>query len=378
MTRLHGNMVSAGFAFIPIDVKFSDGGSTDLLGNPMTGPTSRNGGVDGYVPHLYASFALDEKWSVGLAVNAPFGLGTEYGSMWTGRYWATKSELKVFNVQPSVAWAATDKLSLGAGLNVIYSDGTLSNMIDFGSIGAALSVPGLSPQANDGSVSITGDDLSLGFTLGALYEFTDQTRAGVTFRSQVRQTLSGSADFFVPPEAAPLTNGGTVFQDTGAEVPLTLPPSVSASVYHAFDPRWAVVADVTWTRWSTFDAFVVRFDNPAQPTVTQAADWNDTWRFSVGCIFTPNEKWTFRVGAAYEQSAVPDRTREPRVPVEDRYWMTLGAGYAFSDKVVLDVAYLQWFSPDASINLSSPQQGTLVGSVDWFVASVGATLTIRF
>ena len=62
-------------------------------------------------------------------------------------------------------------------------------------------------------------------------------------------------------------------------------------------------------------------------TVTVPEDWDDVWFFALGATWKPNAQWTVRAGAAFDQSPIPDSTRSPRIPGEDRTWIALGAKY---------------------------------------------------
>ena len=64
--------------------------------------------------------------SLGLGINAPFGLKTEYDSNWIGRFHAIKSEVRTINVNPSIAFKVNDQISLGAGSELsAYRCGTV-------------------------------------------------------------------------------------------------------------------------------------------------------------------------------------------------------------------------------------------------------------
>ena len=67
--------------------------------------------------------------SVGLGLNAPFGLATEYDRDWVGRYHAVESDVKTLNINPSIAYKVDDHLSVGAGVSAQYIDATLSSMV---------------------------------------------------------------------------------------------------------------------------------------------------------------------------------------------------------------------------------------------------------
>ena len=85
------------------------GGSTyDALGN------GGQGGESAFVPALYGTWMIDPQWSVGLAINAPFGLGTEWDSRWAGQFHGIKSEIETLNINPTVSFKVNNMISLGA------------------------------------------------------------------------------------------------------------------------------------------------------------------------------------------------------------------------------------------------------------------------
>ena len=145
------------------------------------------------------------------------------------------------------------------------------------------------------------------------------------------------------------------------------------------------MADVSWTQWSSFDKLVINFGGSlnTSPSVT-TENWRDTWRFSTGVTYNPTAQLAVRTGFAFDQTPVPDAEhRTPRIPDNDRYWVSVGAGYAFSDTVGADIGYAHLFVPDASINKSAatPEdagRGTLVGTYKDSVDIVSAQLKISF
>lgn len=56
-------------------------------------------------------------------------MGTEYDNGWMGRYTSTKSELKSININPSIAFRANKRLSIGLGMNIQYLEATLEKDI---------------------------------------------------------------------------------------------------------------------------------------------------------------------------------------------------------------------------------------------------------
>ncbi|MBS1147625.1 MAG: long chain fatty acid transport protein, partial [Proteobacteria bacterium] len=105
-------------------------GTAVINNNPSTPLSGGNGGDAGdlaFVPNAYFAYRVSPDIHVGMGLNAPFGLKTEYDSSWKGRTQAIKSELKTINLNPAIAWKASESLSLGAGLSIQYTEATLSN-----------------------------------------------------------------------------------------------------------------------------------------------------------------------------------------------------------------------------------------------------------
>jgi long-chain fatty acid transport protein len=88
-----------------------------------------DGGDWAYVPNAFFTMAINPKWSFGLALNAPFGLTTEYDADWRGDFTARKSEIKSVNINPSLAYKVSDTVSIGAGVNVQMLEAELTNSL---------------------------------------------------------------------------------------------------------------------------------------------------------------------------------------------------------------------------------------------------------
>jgi long-chain fatty acid transport protein len=362
---------------ITYQLLFRDSGTTSVLGQPMLGATSQDGGTTAVVPSLYAVRPVNSRVWLGLGFNAPYGLGTDYGETWAGRYHATETTLRVVNLNPTLAAHVNDRVSIAFGLDIQRSNAVLANMIDFGSFGAAAGLP-LAPQLHDGRVKFTGSDWAMGWNAGVLWKPLPASRVGVAFRSTIEHHLRGPADFTVPPETAALTAGGQVFADTDAEVALPMPAELSISASQQVTDNWALLADVTWTRWSRFQALSVAFDNPLQPPVQQAADWTDVGRVAFGARGKVSSRWEIMAGIAYEDTPVPDATRTARLPEADHTWISGGASYTSMGPWRLDLHVSHLVTPDADIRLEDAAAGRMNGTVHWRLTVAGASLTLRF
>jgi len=377
MTRLNNNQLIIGAHVIVPTVEFHNEGSTLVTGAPLTGGNGGDAGVTKVVPNFYYSRKLSDRFALGLGINSPFGLATEYNDGWVGRYHAIRSDLISININPSFAYKITDQLSIGAGVSAQYIDVELTNAIDFGTIGFLKGIPGLLPQSSDGTVALEGNSWGFGFNVGLLYEFTRDTRVGVAYRSAIDQELEGKADF----KKVPATLRST-FRDDDVSSDITFPDSLSVSFFHQFNPQWMVMADFTWTDWRHFKELVVKFKNDIPPSIT-TEHWQDSYRTSVGVTYAPDDNWKFRAGTAYDTSAVPDKEhRTPRIPDSDRIWTALGLGYRISNAVSFDIGYAHLFVNDPEIDKKPAGEdllrGGLKGTFDADIDIISAQLNIAF
>lgn len=400
MTNLPGTqMVIAGHIIIPT-AEYSDRGShvnplftggVPVAGS-LPGDTSDDGGETGLVPNFYFSTQLSDTLFAGVGANAPFGLATKYDKDWVGRYHALESKIFTLNINPSLAWKLNDQVSLGAGISAQYIRATLSNAVDFGSVCFGLEgvgfIPsgscagaGVLPLAADGHAKVKGSDWGFGFNLGALFQVTDSTRIGLSYRSKVKQDLEGDATFRVPANfQAILDMGIPLFSDTGVTAGVDLPESASISLHHEFNDQWTLLADATWTKWNRFDELVIEFDNPSQPDTVQPENWDNSMRYSLGVIYRANNKWTFRAGTAYDETPISRTSdRTPRIPGNDRTWIAVGAGYQVSSTMHVDVGYSHLFVDDTKIDALDHSTGhQLIGTYEADVDILSAQLTAKF
>ena len=72
------------------------------------------------IPFGYFSMPIDDQFTFGFGVYAPFGSSTNYSDDWAGRYLADATDLTVINFQPTVAYQFFGS-ALGGCWSVCYS-----------------------------------------------------------------------------------------------------------------------------------------------------------------------------------------------------------------------------------------------------------------
>lgn len=315
---LGGTGVQAGISVIQLHA--------DVTGEYPAGSGKRdstNVNVTTEVPNFFAQYKVNDRVAVGFGVYVPFGLAIEYPKDWIGTDHGIDSELAVIDYSTAVAVKATDKLSLGLGIfarnanvDLTSSMGTFENEFDL-------------------------DDWGWGLHAGAMYEFTKNTRLGVSYRSRSQHKIKGDFDFL---KGAPTAYGAGTYDAT---LPMDAPEQVQLSGYHKLNDKIGLSAGAKWTRWTRFDALTI---NNARSSVEVAQRWQNAWNFSLGMDYYHSENWTFRTGIGFDESPVPNsHERTTAIADNDRWEIALGASYK-QNAWTFDMGYMFLYLPHYSVH----------------------------
>ncbi len=315
-------------------------------------------------PYMTYSNQVDDRTFVGVALNVPYGMVTKYDRDWAGSDHGITSKVTSVTVTPMAAYKATDKLSLGAGLQMQYIKAKLSNTAH--PLGAGY------PKIYS---SLEGDTFDIGYQLGALYEFNDKTRVGLGYRSQIKHKLKGEieADASMLGPINSLLN-----QDVSAR--LTTPAMASLGVFHQVNDKWSVMAEYQRVFWSSFENLTIVGNSMNQSDLQPGGannvssvkeNWRDTNFYAIGANYKIDHQWTWRLGLAYDQSAVGYDDRTPRIPDSSRMWYSTGLTYQYNDKLTFDFAYTYITADDARMHTSN------ISDTDVNKASVDYTNSVQ-
>ncbi len=368
MSRLSGKQIAVAAHAIRPSAKFT-GSAAGLA--PLQTAGIGNGGDAGswaLVPNAYFAMEVNPQTHIGLGLNAPFGLQTNYDANWMGRFQGVKSKIQTINLNPSVSYDVSDKVALGLGVNYQQISGELTSMINYsgaayaagfaagGLAGAGGALAAVGGPGKQGLSTLTGKDSAWGYNLGALIKVSPQTRIGIAYRSKVKYNLSGSVSFASRPAFL-----NAALPDQAVTLAITMPDSFSLSGFHQMDDKWDFMADATWTGWSVFRQLNVLKTTGASLSTPTPENWKDTWRVSVGTNYHYNEQWTARAGVAYDQAPVSDQFRTVRIPDNNRFWLSLGGQYKPGKESAFDFGYSHLFVSNSTLNQSAVANPDLAG-----------------
>ena len=353
---LDGRQVSAGADVI------LEGGKFD---GEVTGPIlNQSGSTDGFqktsfVPFGYFVMPVDDQWSFGFAGYAPYGIELDYDDNWAGKWFGDITSVQVMALQATASYKVREDLAIGFGLIGAHVKGKLTSR----------------PLGMQGTIE--GDDNTLAWNIGALWNVNEQTALGLAYHSTYKFNLKG--DFTI-------SAGGVDLPSKDARLRIVMPEKVMLSATHKFDDQWTFMADVTWTRWTRFQEFDVT--NPAGgPSHNYVPmNWRDTWALSLGTSYQLNNQWQLRAGYMFDESPVTNATRTVRSPDANRNWFTFGANWTLSDNMNVDLAYAFVKLQDGTINekkykeegVVDPTYGVISGSYSSGSHILGAQLNYKF
>lgn len=320
MTHLDGAQVNIGVNGLITHTDVEDQGSTvNGVSLAAAGFATGDGGNPGgfnVVPSLYVAtpFLNNDLW-LGLGVNSPFGLGNQFDSDFFGRFVSTKTDLRTIDITPTVAYQATDWLSVGAGFIYQKARGNLQQNV--GSV------------ATPSEVRLRGDDAAFGYNLGVLVEPWQGTKIGVNYRSETNIEFED----------------GT-FQANGFTFPafaeITLPDIATVGVTHSLNEDWRVMGQVSYFNWADFDRLTVTREQVAAPLADVNFNYQNTLNFNAGVEYDYSDSLTLRAGYQFDETPTTIEGRSTVNPDGDRHWFTLGATYDYTERMSFDfgAAYL--------------------------------------
>ncbi len=299
-----------------------------------------------------------DRWHVGIGVNNPFGLGTEWPRDWVGKYLTTKVSLETFFITPTVAYRVNDQLSVGAGVNYVLGSVLLERAVSVVSV--ALPEP---PR-----VSISLHATGVGFNVGLMYKPVEELSVGVSYRSQVKINADGVASF-TPNYAALSLPAGPV------STSITLPSTGFVGVAYFPMKNLELEADLQFIGWSSYDELDIQF-KANNTTNVSPKKYNNTYMIRFGGEYTL-DMLHLRAGYLYDHSPVKTEYLEPLLPDANRNGYNVGFGYDITDHFSIDVAYL-FLKFDQRTAVNTIPENSFDGIYTTYVDLIGVNFGYRF
>ncbi len=301
-----------------------------------------------------------KKLKFGMGVYTPFGSVVTWQPGWTGRFALTSMKLLSIFYQPTLSYKICDKLGVGAGL-----------VIGTGNLELKQDLPVVDANGNYGTADLKGSATGYGYNLGLFYRPCSKFSVGLDYRSQINMSVSDGSAIFTVPSA--LTSN---FPSGPFSSSVSLPSVITLGLADSICSRLVLALDVNYIGWNCYDT--LKFNYKTTTSTLQDTrlprDYKNTFAFRLGAQYHLTDKVVARAGISVELTPVPDGFVTPELPDANRVNYTIGLGYKFCSRLLVDASYtFEDFSrTDKNTAL------VLNGTYKTYLSAAGLSLTYKF
>lgn len=320
LAGIGGTRLLAGIALLRSDVAFS--GS-----NPYPGYGSfEDSNPTLPIPFAYVAHRIARNWTVGLAVNAPFVVKTEWDDPLkaSGRFISARSQFYTYVLSPGMAFALSEDVSLGVALNLSITDLTLDRVV---------------PAIVNGRVfdaalmTLTGTSaLAAGMSIGLRYSPVSTITLGLLYRSGVESSFTDKQVSFqqIFSGESGIDEAIRTQLPTGqlGSLDIHLPARVAAGLHLLLRSNLSLELDIAWNRWKDLA--------PVETAITDSRlnqslnlRWQNTLSVATGLEYAWRPNWNWRIGYGYLPSPQPSADVGPFFVDSDAHQLSFGMGYRF-------------------------------------------------
>jgi long-chain fatty acid transport protein len=214
-------------------------------------------------------------------------------------------------------------LSVGAGIQYNMATVTIKRF------------SGLQPFTGEAHFRFEGSDNgAIGFNAGILFKPLDNLSFGLSYRSEVEYNFEGTAEADGPSAIQSSLPAGDITSS------LTTPQQIVFGAAYTVIPELTITADFQYVFWESYDTLAIDFTDPQYDDIANPRLYDNNFFVRLGAEYRYDEDWTFRGGVYYDKNPIKDEYLDATLPDADRFGFTLGAGYAVTEQMTVDAAYL--------------------------------------
>lgn len=280
------------------------------------------------IPQAAFTSKINDSMSWGLMAYALGGMNTDYrtgGFPGFGQTTPQSVNLQGIIFAPTVSFALSKDVSIGASLLVGYETLTIRNLFGQGAAGT-----------NEGSA------VGYGVKLGVDAKVADGISVGAMIQPMLNMEEIDSFKAFL---------GGFGFTGDAA---LTLPNEVGVGANFAIGKSANIITDILYYQWTSVDVY-------------EFFGWEDQVVYKIGAEFRPSENLALRMGFNYGKSPIQGGNRTGTgamdaafanypFPAISETHFTLGLGYKMDKKLTINAYYL--YSPEATQTATGASQAS--------------------
>ena len=320
------------------------------------------------VPNVFATYRTG-KMAWGLGVYVPYGLTSEWGDDFPGRFSAKRASLKTIYVQPNFSYQITDNWSIGGGPVIGHSSVELVQGVDLSGLptttpGVTFGNLGIPKYTEFARASLTGSAMAYGVDVGIHGHINRDWQLGIRALSQLTFAYDDADAVFtvVPtglflaaqnPEGFPAGTPVDALVASQFTSGLLIPQKVKTNIQHPAQVQVGVgysgfanttlSLDYAYVGWKSFKQLPVDFQGPAPDKLLQE-DYNNTSSIRLGAEHRYLSGAALRAGFAAAASAAPPETVTPLLPEMDRALGMIGGALPVGGGFSIDAAVSHIFT----------------------------------
>ncbi|MDF1876029.1 outer membrane protein transport protein [Sulfurimonas sp. SAG-AH-194-I05] len=277
-----------------------------------TGTTTDSDADLSIIPEVYYASRISDNLVYGIAIAGTAGMGTDYNDAPIANVNLMRTELALLKVSVPFAYT-TNNLTMA-----------IEPVLQYGTLAISHTAPPGPAQDNDGS------DIGFGYELGLSYQATSALNLGLVYKSPIsmsyKDVLSRSIASFN--QTANITSGDKLEQ----------PEEIGIGISYTSGSS-TIALDYKTIAWGSADGY-------------RDFGWDDQTVLSIGYEYA-TAKWALRAGYNHAKSPISEQAETgnglgstqnffslsgfPGI-VESHY--AFGGGYAYSDSIDIDVAFI--------------------------------------
>lgn len=304
-----------------------------------------------------AAFKVYDNFKAGVSFYTPYGSSVTWGDNWPGAVLNQNVDLKIYTVQPTLSWAITDKLSIGAGAMVSWgtvdlnkalvtastADRAIAVMKQLGQLPAETPAFGNTTPA---SVNLKGSaDVVVGFNVGAMYKINEKINVGAQFRTRMDMKVKkGDASVIYANSVASSMLGSILDLINNANFAAQMPAPwvLGFGVSYKPIPRLTLALDARLTGWHAYKTLDIDFLADQLEPYDQhiLKDYKNAWAFSLGAQYAITDRCDLRAGLMTDLTPVNKECFNPETPGMTRIAPTVGFSFRPIPSFSIDLGFM--------------------------------------
>lgn len=300
--------------------------------------------------NVCTSFRIFDNFYGGLSFFTPYGSAINWGDNWPGAVLNQKVSIKVFSLQPTLAYKILPNLSIGAGMSMNWGsvdlDKGLMTGVSMNKFMAAIGMPPTAmyaPNVTPASVNLTGkSNIAVGYNLGALWQINRQWNVGVSFRGKTTLTVkkgdaqvryNGDAQTLLEPVLDNLNR-------TNFRASLPCPYVLSFGVAYKPIENVTIAADVQLNGWKAYDQLDIEFDNLSDFDQHLTKNYRNAMTYHAGVQWGCTRRLDLRAGLMVDTNPCDKGFYNPETPGQTRIEPSVGFSFRPVGGLSIDFALM--------------------------------------